>query len=124
MTLQSRVLAERWDRKNPDFQYSHVLTFFLFMFKQDDDVGELEGMDDNDSEGENEDPKPETSKETGNEKSTWEDIYGRTRDSEGNVVKATATKYVPPALRAQAAAAGGKGADAIALAKLSKQVTL
>ena len=29
----------------------------------------------------------------------------------------TATKYVPPALRAQAAAAGGKGADAIALAK-------
>ena len=96
----------------------------MFIFKQDDDGGEVEGMNDDDSEGEeNGDPKSETSKEPGNEKSTWEDIYGRTRDSEGNVVKATATKYVPPALRAQAAAAGGKGADAIALAKLSKQVT-
>lgn len=29
----------------------------------------------------------------------WEDIYGRTRDKEGNVVKQEATKYVPPHLR-------------------------
>ena len=54
----------------------------------------------------------------------WEDIYGRTRDSSGNVVKAsTATKYVPPALRARAEAAAGKdAADAIVVARLSKQV--
>ena len=79
--------------------------------------------DEDQSEEENKNSKPETSKENGSEKSTWEDIYGRTRDSEGNVVKSTtAPKYVPPALRAQTAAAGGKGADAIALAKLSKQV--
>jgi len=68
----------------------------------------------------------------------WEDIYGRTRDAAGNVVKPTldtatagsstptaiTSKYVPPALRAQAAGKdGGKAAaDAAVLAKLSKQV--
>ena len=39
--------------------------------------------------------------ETKNE-STWEDIYGRKRDAQGNVL---ATKYVPPALRGQSGSA-------------------
>jgi nucleolar MIF4G domain-containing protein 1 len=84
---------------------------------------------DDDSEDEN---SPSTSKP---KTRFWEDIYGRTRDADGNVVKstttstsssttATATKYVPPALRAQAAGAAGDkaAADAALLAKLSKQV--
>jgi nucleolar MIF4G domain-containing protein 1 len=46
-----------------------------------------------------------------NEKQTWEDIYGRKRDADGNVVQ---TKYVPPAKRVQQ----GRGD----LTRLEKQI--
>lgn len=34
-----------------------------------------------------------------NDKDTWEDIYGRKRDKEGNIIHNT-SRYVPPAVRA------------------------
>lgn len=34
-----------------------------------------------------------------NDKDTWEDIYGRKRDKEGNIIH-NASRYVPPAVRA------------------------
>ena len=68
----------------------------MVSFQDDDDAfgGEEESEDDENAE-------PEKKTESGKKGGTWEDIYGRTRDSDGNVVQATATKYVPPALRAQ-----------------------
>ena len=100
----------------------------------EDFAGEEEESDNDEEEFEDDDDDQKVIKKTEKgqkdkskeDKGIWEDIYGRTRDAAGNVVKATtATKYVPPALRAQAEAAAGKGAaDAIVIAKLSKQVRI
>lgn len=60
----------------------------------------------------NEDPSE--GDQSGDDDKTTEDIYGRTRDKEGNVVTETnATKYIPPHLRAKAA-----GEDAVRNEKL------
>ncbi|KAI5722657.1 hypothetical protein M8J76_011615 [Diaphorina citri] len=37
---------------------------------------------------------------SGEDNGTWEDIYGRLRDKDGNVVQTKATRYIPPHLRA------------------------
>lgn len=49
-------------------------------------------------------------------KELWEDIYGRTRDQEGNVINANTstcgeTKYVPPQMRARLAAAAASNSS-------------
>lgn len=67
--------------------------------KDDEDqfLEEEEGgtdQDKSDSHDEIEDLEPKKPEK----EETWEDIYGRKRDSHGNVL---ATKYVPPAMRAQ-----------------------
>jgi len=92
---------------------------------EDDDNGD-ESESDCDEPMEN-NPKPE-------KPDRWEDIYGRLRDKDGNVLDAKSetksenvedskvtTKYIPPALR-RAMAAGEDEKKRIALQRLNKQV--
>ncbi len=83
--------------------------------EEGEDVADLEEHSDAEP-----DEAGEDSDEDKKEESTWEDIYGRTRDREGNVVTANApTKYIPPALRARMAAEGN-GDEAKRQEKLNK----
>jgi len=62
----------------------------------------------------------------------WEDIYGRKRDSEGNVIKADhdadtnktiePSKYIPPAMRNKVSISNESEEKKIALARLAKQL--
>lgn len=77
--------------------------------ENDDSSGEFDDLDESDEEETGSDgsatpaPKPDV----------WEDIYGRKRDKDGNVLPATADtgKYIPPHLRAKLAAAADNGVD-------------
>lgn len=51
------------------------------------------------SANENESESEEDTADKKNEDGTWEDIYGRKRDKDGNMVVENVTKYVPPHLR-------------------------
>lgn len=62
--------------------------------ENDEDDENEEEFDENSNDEENE-PLPKKKKKN----DVWEDIYGRTRDKEGNVLKQEDTKYVPPHLR-------------------------
>ena len=73
----------------------------------DSDEDDMKGDEDNESHDdetdESDNDENEANESVEKDKSeteieTWEDIYGRKRDSQGNVL---ATKYVPPAMRAQ-----------------------
>lgn len=59
----------------------------------DDDLGE--------DEEEEEEEDIEDNKSKKNSDGTWEDIYGRKRDKDGNIIneKASTGKYIPPAIR-------------------------
>ncbi len=88
----------------------------------EDDVSEGE----NDvSEGEDDDVIDKDGKET--EGATWEDIYGRTRASDGRILAggentAAAARYVPPAMRNKAALQGPDEKKRKELERLKKQV--
>lgn len=74
-----------------------------------DDNSENEDSDNEDLsegiDGENSDDEKSDGKNTTKKPDIWEDIYGRKRDKEGNVITENApTKYVPPHLRARLAA--------------------
>ncbi len=107
--------------------------------KGDGEAGDEEGMDvegeaeedeqdDSDDGDENFERDQEDQEDRGEEspgedaKGTWEDIYGRTRDSTtGGVIPASSSgKYIPPALRARVAPAGGEEEDAKRKEKLDK----
>ncbi|XP_017771017.1 PREDICTED: nucleolar MIF4G domain-containing protein 1 homolog [Nicrophorus vespilloides] len=66
---------------------------------EDDGDFDLDGDDAKNSEDEGE-AKVKSSKKV-NPDGTWEDIYGRMRDKDGNVVNKTEGKYIPPAVRAR-----------------------
>lgn len=88
-----------------------------------DDSFPEDGMDDMDLEGS--DSEGET--ETANDSKTWEDIYGRKRDKDGNVIGTeTSTqdgKYIPPHVRARLAAESGEDPKkAEKLNRLKKQL--
>ena len=77
---------------------------------------------------ENSDQKNENE---GKENNEWEDIYGRKRDSKGNIIEPTdsstissitPTKYIPPALRNKMNRQGDSEQKRIALERLSKQI--
>ncbi len=82
------------------------------------DENQEQSEDDEDFSGDEDvsDGEGEVCKDQDQDSSTWEDIYGRKRDRDGNVIKEkpTMTKYIPPALRAKA----GHGD----LARLEKQM--
>lgn len=77
------------------------------MDEEDDDVEEEEDNDDDDDDVDEEDVEVEEDDEIGDElnKETEfkEDIYGRLRDKEGNIVKSSGQtgKYIPPGKRVQ-----------------------
>ena len=87
-------------------------------------------MQDESDQGESEDKPTTVSNLNDKENDYWEDIYGRTRDAEGNVInlqteancdqnqasKTFSNKYIPPAMRAKMEAGNEK------LIKLKKQV--
>lgn len=84
--------------------------------ESDSEMGEEEG-DENEN-GEDYDSDQSGGSETKEEKpDIWEDIYGRKRDKDGNIIKEDAQsstgKYIPPHLRArsaaEAASANGEG---------------
>ena len=87
-------------------------------FSSDDsDVGSAFDGSDNEEMGEEdfgtdldsepEDVKPKKKVHTGD----WEDIYGRKRDKDGNVITEPATKYIPPHMRAKLAGASEADMD-------------
>ncbi|KAH8278276.1 hypothetical protein KR044_009428 [Drosophila immigrans] len=95
--------------------------------EQDDDEEQMKQDDEEDSEGSAESDSEEQTKC----KLYKEDIYGRKRDAEGNIVDneveseatGTAQKYVPPHQRALLAASEGSSAQqAEKLARLQKQI--
>ncbi|KAH0563951.1 hypothetical protein KQX54_008283 [Cotesia glomerata] len=57
--------------------------------------------DDDDDLSEEEEENIEDNKSKKNSDGTWEDIYGRKRDKDGNIIneKASTGKYIPPAIR-------------------------
>lgn len=75
--------------------------------EDDDDVEEEEDNDDEDDDVDEEDVEVEEDDEIGDElnkeKEFKEDIYGRLRDKEGNIVKSSGQtgKYIPPGKRVQ-----------------------
>lgn len=76
------------------------------------EMGEEEG--DEDENGEDDDSDQSGGSETKDEKSDiWEDIYGRKRDKDGNIIKedtqSTTGKYIPPHMRARLAAEAANG---------------
>lgn len=95
------------------------------------EVEETEAGEDSDSD-ENQDPLEEDEDEVNEEDlkdEVWEDIYGRKRDTKGNVIEAattapteTGSKYIPPALRLKAAGLGDSEQKRIALERLAKQI--
>jgi len=68
--------------------------------KADDNIENEEAMENDVENNEESEREPDSKNKSG----TWEDIYGRTRDKEGNVV----TKYQPPHLRQQTQSDSGK----------------
>ncbi|CAH1639342.1 unnamed protein product [Spodoptera littoralis] len=62
----------------------------------DDEVSHLSGDDDDDDEELGDDPPVVEKKE---KPDVWEDIYGRKRDKEGNIIKEEKGVYIPPHLR-------------------------
>lgn len=67
-----------------------------------EDEEDDEEIDDEQDESEDDEDMEDSHDDEAEEKTEiWEDIYGRTRDKSGNVVKQEATKYVPPHLRQQ-----------------------
>lgn len=97
--------------------------------------GESEGDDDPFPEDQEHDADTEVSDdgdleeddEAEKQEEEWEDIYGRKRDSDGNLVKATSaaessSKYIPPALRNKGANLEDSEKKRIALEKLKKQI--
>ncbi|KAL0822057.1 hypothetical protein ABMA28_005425 [Loxostege sticticalis] len=66
----------------------------------DDEVSHLSGDDDDDMEGFSGDEEEAIDDGKSKEKpDVWEDIYGRKRDKEGNIIKEEKGVYVPPHLR-------------------------
>ncbi|KAG8042653.1 hypothetical protein G9C98_005287 [Cotesia typhae] len=60
-----------------------------------------EDFDNELGEDEEEEEEEEENKSKKNSDETWEDIYGRKRDKDGNIIneKASTGKYIPPAIR-------------------------
>ena len=91
---------------------------------------ETDNLQDESDQGESEDKPTAVSNLNDKENDYWEDIYGRTRDAEGNIVnlqtdtkcdqnhasKTLSNKYIPPAMRAKMEAGNEK------LIKLKKQI--
>lgn len=85
---------------------------------EDSDEDSLCDESDNSEERDNEPPASEAKKQGATSADgTWEDIYGRLRDKDGNVVS---QKYVPPAKRLQGTDVSSKKKEE--LARLKKQM--
>ncbi|KAF4519817.1 hypothetical protein B566_EDAN006831 [Ephemera danica] len=85
----------------------------------DDDT--MDASDNEDGEEVDEDSAENSDKEQEEEMKEsnpkiWEDIYGRKRDKQGNVVKENTGRYIPPALRAKSAS------DSAKLLRLKRQM--
>ncbi|KAJ8712571.1 hypothetical protein PYW07_005413 [Mythimna separata] len=63
----------------------------------DDEISHLSGDDDDEDEDFGEEKEPVVEKKE--KPDVWEDIYGRKRDKEGNIIKEEKGVYVPPHLR-------------------------
>lgn len=72
--------------------------------------------DDQESSGEN------SASEAEEKPDEWEDIYGRKRDREGNLVKEDASKYIPPHLRKSLASSDDDPARREKLQNLRRQI--
>ncbi|RVE48005.1 hypothetical protein evm_007317 [Chilo suppressalis] len=70
----------------------------------DDEVSHLSGDDDDDMEHllDDKDPEKVSTAENSEKPDVWEDIYGRKRDKEGNIIKEVKGTYIPPHLRNKA----------------------
>ncbi|XP_068617603.1 nucleolar MIF4G domain-containing protein 1 homolog [Battus philenor] len=65
----------------------------------DDEVSHLSDDEDMEHESLHEDSKDVGDKESNKKPDIWEDIYGRKRDKDGNIIKEEKGVYVPPHLR-------------------------
>ncbi len=65
---------------------------------EEEEEEEIEHDNQSDSSNEIDEQSKDDAVESETDAKVWEDIYGRKRDAQGNIVQ---TKYVPPALRAQ-----------------------
>lgn len=80
-----------------------------------EDEQDSDDEENNDSALDDDDAESNSESEAANSKpDVWEDIYGRKRDKDGNIItESNAGKYIPPHLRAKAEAANNNDIDEI-----------
>lgn len=117
---ESEFQSENSDMKedsDPEQENNKEMRVQSAFSSDDSDVGSaFDGSDDEDMGDEDfgtdissdqDDKKPKKKVHTGD----WEDIYGRKRDKDGNVIIESSTKYIPPHMRAKLAGASEADMD-------------